>query len=101
MGDNGIVSGSLNDEYLQFPGARGLKHELIQSRARHVAKVLGGVHWQQVLNGLHKALPHLKKGVPKMLKAVDAEAQHVRDFIDHTVLKADTKYDGISKLCAE
>lgn len=96
-----FAPGGLNDEYLHLPGAQGLKHETIQSRAKHVAKVLGGAHWEQVLNGLYKALPHLRKEKPKTLKAVDAESADVRCFIDHTVLKADTKYDSIAKLCTE
>merc|ERR1712039_71543 len=38
---------------------------------------------------------------PKVRQAADAENADVRNYIDHTVLKADTKYDGIAKLCAE
>jgi len=43
----------------------------------------------------------LKKETAKHRKALDADNEEVRQYIDHTILKADITYDAIAKLCSE
>ena len=105
LADDGMVQSSrlsiANNEYLQLPGAQGLKHTLLRSRVQYVAKVLGGTDHEHIANQILAVLPHLKHDTPHVLKAVDADAEDVRQYIDHTVLKGDTRYEAIVKLCLE
>jgi deoxyribose-phosphate aldolase len=96
-----LLTTNSNNEFLLLPGAQGKKHDLIKARVKHVAKALGGANCEYVEKAILCALPHLAKDSPKVRKAVDAEGADVSKYIDHTVLKADTTYDSIAKLCAD
>eukprot|EP01065_Artemidia_motanka_P029352 TRINITY_DN35489_c0_g1_i1.p1 TRINITY_DN35489_c0_g1~~TRINITY_DN35489_c0_g1_i1.p1 ORF type:complete len:326 (+),score=116.40 TRINITY_DN35489_c0_g1_i1:66-1043(+) len=87
------------DDFTQLPFARGLKHEFLQSRMKHVAQVLGGESAHHYHAALARVLPHLAADSHK-LAAVGGNAA-VPQYIDHTLLKADARSADFAKLCAE